>query len=56
MAPIVQIMNRWFSPELFSLSLFCVYLMKTNEGEEAFLLTNSTQGPVLRHIDENETE
>ncbi len=43
MAPIVQILNRWFWPELFSLSLYYlrVSLVKTNEWEGSFLFTNS---------------
>jgi hypothetical protein len=37
--PIVQILNRWVGPNLFSLSLLRVFLVKTSELEEAFLGT-----------------
>ncbi len=36
MAPIVQLLNRWTWPELFSLSLTRVSLVKTNAWKEAF--------------------
>jgi hypothetical protein len=43
MAPIGQILKRWVWPEPFLMSLLHVSLAKTNEREEAFLLTNSSQ-------------
>ncbi len=50
------ISNRSVSPELFSLSLLCVPIGEKQCVRGSFLLTDSSQWPLLRNIEENETE
>ncbi len=42
--PIVPILSSWIIPELFSLSLFRVFLVKASEWEEAFFWPLAVSG------------
>ncbi len=48
MARIVQMLNRFALPELFSPSLNCVILVLANESGGSFLLNNSTRARICR--------
>jgi len=50
MAPIIQVLDMWAWPELFSLSQLCIFLVMAKLMRVSFLLTNRIQPSVLWYI------